>query len=69
MNIQFISTKVASLPDAVQQEVLDYVEFLFQKYQPRQKPDSFRFDWEAGLSESCGALTSVELQHQAMEWR
>lgn len=69
MNVQMISTKVASLPDAVQQEVVDYVEFLLHKYHPRRERTPFRFDWEGGFSESYGALTSVELQHKALEWR
>jgi hypothetical protein len=70
MNIQTISNKVASLPDAVQQEVADYVEFLLQKYPPRPVPPSpFRFDWEGGFSGSYGNVTSVELQHKALEWR
>lgn len=29
----------------------------------------FKFDWEGGLADVYGDMTSVELQHKAMEWR
>jgi hypothetical protein len=69
MNVQMISTKVELLPDEIQQEVVDYIEFLLQKYNSRREPRTFRFDWEGGFSESYGHVTSVELQHHALEWR
>jgi hypothetical protein len=69
MNKQMISTTVELLPDAVQQEVVDYVEFLLQKYRPQPERPPFRFDWEGGFVESYGNMTSVELQHKASEWR
>lgn len=71
MNAQALSTKIALLPQAVQQEIADYIEFLVQKYRPAPVPSArhFRFNWEGGLTETYGHLTSVELQHQALEWR
>lgn len=69
MNVHMISTRVALLPEAIQQEVADYVEFLLQKYHPPHEQHPFRFDWEGGLTESYGEVTSVELQHKALEWR
>ena len=41
MNVQMISTKVELLPDDIQQEVVDYIEFLLQKYSPRREPRTF----------------------------
>lgn len=67
---QAIETKIEQLPEALQQEVFDYIEFLLQKYQPRlNQKHGFRFDWEGGLSDLKDRYSSVELQHQASEWR
>lgn len=57
------------LPDDLKREVLDFIEFLLQKYGKQEKKGKFRFDWEGGLSELKDKYTSVELQHKALEWR
>ena len=67
MIAQNISTKAEMLSEELQKEVLDYIEFLLQKYPPVATPKGFRFDWEGDLSVE--HLTSVELQHKALEWR
>ncbi len=55
-----------NLPKQIQQQVLDYIEFLLDKYQKKDsKNTKFSFDWEDGLSELKNDYTSVELQHQA----
>jgi hypothetical protein len=70
MHAQIIQRKVGQLPDTLQQEVLDYIEFLLYKYEPpTAPPQKFRFDWEGGLVALKNDYTSVELQHQALEWR
>ncbi len=69
MNAQIIHAKVDELPFALQQEVLDYIEYLLQKYPYSREQHQFRFDWEGGLSELRERFTSVELQHKALEWR
>ena len=69
MNTQIIHAKVGQLSDDLQREVLDYIEFLLQKYRHQVKQERFQFDWEGGLSTLKGRYTSVELQHQALEWR
>ena len=53
-----------NLPKQIQQQVLDYIEFLLDKYQKKDnKNTKFSFDWENGLSELKHDYTSVELQH------
>ena len=69
MNTQIIHAKVGQLSEDLQREVLDYIEFLLQKYHHQVKTEKFQFDWEGGLSPLKGRYTSVELQHKALEWR
>ncbi|MDQ1354224.1 MAG: hypothetical protein QG657_4533 [Acidobacteriota bacterium] len=69
---QKIDVMVHSLPLNLKKEVLDYVEFLLNKYPGQKKaaPEKkFKFDWEGGLSDIKDEMTSVELQHKAMDWR
>lgn len=69
MSNKTLKTKIEELPTDLKKEVLDYIEFLLQKYSKKVKKEKFRFDWEGGLSELKGKFTSVELQHKALEWR
>ncbi|MEK7449563.1 MAG: DUF2281 domain-containing protein [Planctomycetota bacterium] len=65
-----IEMKIRNLPVAIKREVLDYVEFLLRKYPVGGTPKGkFKFNWSGGLSDIKGKVTSVELQHKAMEWR
>jgi hypothetical protein len=66
---QVVKVKLEELPDDLKKEVMDYIEFLFQKYGKRRKKEKFSFDWEGGLSEMKDKYTSVELQHKSLEWR
>ena len=65
--------KFNRLPQAIQEEILNYIEQLFSKYmkstQPKRKKKTFRFDWENGLENIKSEFTSVELQHKANQWR
>lgn len=69
MSDKIINIKMEELPTDLKKEVLDYIEFLLQKYNKRKNKEKFRFDWEGGLSELKDKFTSVELQHKAREWR
>ncbi len=69
MYAHVIQTKAGQLSEQLQQEVLDYIEFLLAKYPQPSEPKSLRFDWEGGLSKLQSRYTSVELQHKALEWR
>jgi len=69
MKSQIIKDKLEELPQDLEKEVLDYIEFLLQKYGKRTIKRKFKFDWEGGLSDLKEKYTSVELQHKALEWR
>jgi len=62
-------TKLEELPEDLKKEVMDYIEFLLEKYGKRTKKKKFKFDWEGGLSDLKEKYNSVELQHKALEWR
>ena len=65
-----IKLKIRELPEDLRREVLDYIEFLLKKYKSAEsKARKFKFDWEGGLSDIGENLTSVELQHKALDWR
>jgi len=63
-----IELKIRELPENLKKEVLDYVEFLLEKYK-RKKERKLKFRWENALSEVAKEFTSVELQHKSLGWR
>jgi hypothetical protein len=72
MDVEEIRVKIKKLPDHLIPEVLDYIEFLLNKYANKETVESknkFKFNWEGGLSKLKDQYTSVELQHKAMDWR
>ena len=69
MSANDIETKIEKLPDHIKPEVIDFIDFLINKYGNRNSRDRFKFDWEGGLSKLKDQYTSVELQHKASEWR
>ncbi len=70
MHEKEIELKIQELPVDIRKEVLDYVEFLLKKYKcSTSTTKKFRFDWEGELSGLHGNVSSVELQHRALEWR
>ena len=64
-----IEKQLKKLPENLRKEVLDYVEFLLNKYQNKELKKKFKFDWEGGLSDINEKFSSVELQHKSLEWR
>ena len=70
--MEMINNKLRSilekLPEDLKKEVLDYAEFLMERYK-RRKKKGFKFDWEGALSELKDKFTSVDLQHKVLEWR
>jgi hypothetical protein len=70
---QEINAMIKMLPIYLKREVLHYVQFLARKNSPETPVNipqkTFKFDWEGGLADINENLTSVELQHKAMEWR
>ena len=65
-----IAVKLRALPEALKQEVLDYTDFLLSKQEKKKaKKERFNFSWEGGLWDIGNNVSSVELQHHALEWR
>ena len=67
---QKIENMVHKLPFYLKREVLNYIEFLSNKHHAnRMAKKKFKFDWEGGLADVKEEMTSVQLQHKAMDWR
>ncbi|NQT98210.1 MAG: DUF2281 domain-containing protein [Candidatus Marinimicrobia bacterium] len=66
MNI--VEQKIKQLPREIQQEVVDFIEFLIEK---REKKGGriLTQDWAGALREYRNKYTSLELQKKALEWR
>lgn len=63
-----IEEMLRELPSELQQEVLDFVEFLIEK-RARKSGRKLRQDWAGALREYRDQYTSLELQKRALEWR
>jgi len=59
---------IEDLPDEMQQEVRDFVEFLLRKRQARLRGKP-RFEWAGALKDLRNQYSSVELQHKISECR
>jgi len=57
---------IVSLPPELQQEVQEFVEFVYQRHTRRAEP--LRLDWRGALRDLREKYTSVELQHQIRDW-
>ncbi len=69
MDINLIEHKFNILPDDLKKEALDFIDYLIMKKKHKKFSAQFDFTWEGGLADFKGRYTSVELQHQSMEWR
>lgn len=58
---------IEQLPPDLQQEALDFVEFLLEKRLARGEGE-LRLDWRGALRDLRGRYTSVELQHALLQW-
>ncbi len=56
------------LPSELQQEVLDFVQFLNER-RARKRGKKLRQDWAGVLGEYRDQYTSLELQKRALQWR
>lgn len=65
---QTLKEKLEALPEPLQKEVEDFVDFLLSKRAATQ-PKGFSFSWAGGLRDLKEETTAVDLQHQASEWR
>lgn len=72
MTAQEIEQKIKQLPKDLIEEVGNFIDLLLKKHHSSQEKagnDDFKFDWEGGLAKLKQQYTSVELQHESMEWR
>ena len=63
-----ILEEIQTLPHQMQEEVLDFIEFL-QKKQERKRKGKPIFVWAGLLKDLRNQYTSVELQHKISELR
>jgi hypothetical protein len=65
--MQNLEKKVKSLPLDLHEEVEDYIDFLIKK---RTKPakKGFRLAWRGALRDDNITISSVDLQHQSLNW-
>lgn len=66
--MQTLKNLVEQLPPDLQQEVVDFIEFLLAKHRAKLRGQP-RFDWAEALKDLRDQYTAVQLQHQIMEWR
>ena len=66
-----IEERIKEITNNLKKEVLDYVEFLLNQYKSKdiKKANSFKVDCEGGLSDPNIKISSVDLQHKALNWR
>ena len=69
MNTHLLDRKFNALPVDLRREALDFIDFLMMKRSRDTISNQFDFTWEGGLSDLKDKYNSVDLQHQAMEWR
>jgi len=63
-----LAEMVKDLPPELQQEVLDFTQFLLDT-KVHRKQTKLRMTWAGGLREFRDQFTSLELQKKALEWR
>lgn len=66
--LQTIQEKIQMLSSQKQLEVVKYIETLLNE-DHSQPTRGLKFDWCDGPDDPPIGLTSVELQHEALEWR
>ena len=72
MNSELVLSRIESLPEESRQLVLALVDILAEKADAPLRSEQkhvFKFDWEGSLADAFAGTTSVDLQHQANEWR
>jgi hypothetical protein len=67
MSMNKLDEILKELPPDLQQEVLDFAEFLKQK-RTRIRQKRLRLSWAGALKEFREQYTSLDLQRKALEW-
>ena len=62
-----LAEKINQLPEQLQQEVEDFVDFLVKKHIPGKKK-KLRMKWAGALAEYRDQFTSLELQKKSLNW-
>lgn len=62
-----IEQKLERLPQNLQQEVMDFLDYLLEK-QKKKSHKTLKLDWVGGLKEYKDKFTAIELQKMSMEW-
>lgn len=66
--VKSLEERIKELPADLQQEVVDFVEFLLEA-RARKRGRKLREDLAGALSDYRDQYTSLELQKKAREWR
>lgn len=73
MDTNILLQKFQNLPLKIQQEIVDFIDFLWSRYKrgkiDKKRKNKFSFDWESGLKNKFSNINSVELQHLANKLR
>ena len=69
----FLLKKIESLPESLQKQVSDFIDFLISKANlnntktPQKLKKHVNFSWEGSLKQDYQNISSVELQHKIRE--
>lgn len=66
--METIDQKIHQLPKELQQEIVDFIDFLIAKKIQRKKKKP-NLGWIGGLKEYRKKYNALELQKKASEWR
>ena len=70
MDTKQINKRIKKIPPSLVPEVMDYIDFLINKYGTSESDKkSLKFSWEGGLSDLADKYNSLDLQHKSLEWR
>ena len=62
-----LDDKIRELPPQLQQEVESFIQSLSERAKAKETVQP-RLDWRGALQELSGEYSSVDLQHQALDW-
>lgn len=63
-----LAEKIHNLPEPLQREVEDFVDFLTTKRRLKVVAPPLRFSWVGGLAELRDQYSSCELQKKSLDW-
>jgi hypothetical protein len=61
-----LAQKIDQLPEPLQREVEDFIDFISRRYRPQQQ--SLSLSWAGGISEYREQFTSLSLQKKSLDW-